>query len=193
VLIHEAVNDAEPRAWPGFRNDYSHYRQPWQDPEFHWGYRMLMGLSGAFAYREWRLDPEFADHVPSARVPIGPYAFDGKAFPASTAYPFRRNVRTILELAQARGGRSALVTMPYDLARSGPGMAVFRVALDEHNAILRELAREQSATLVDLDALAREGHEASRPFFLDVVHMTPEGNRWKAMRIARALLEGGLL
>jgi hypothetical protein len=83
--------------------------------------------------------------------------------------------------------------MPYDLRLSDQGVAVFRAALDEHNAILRELARDHDATLVDLDALAREDFEALKPSFTDLVHMTPAGNRWKAQAIAEAVLAGKLL
>ena len=42
VVIHESVNDVEPRNWPGFHPDYSHYRRPWREE----GVRCLL-LSGA--------------------------------------------------------------------------------------------------------------------------------------------------
>jgi lysophospholipase L1-like esterase len=193
VLIHEAVNDAEPRAWPGFRADYAHYRQPWTYPELSWGYRALVGLSDAFAYRELRRDPEIADDIPVTREPAGAYLFADGKLPPGTEQAFRRNVRTIVEHVRLHGGRAGLITMPYDLSAAEQGVAVYRSGLDEHNAILRALAREQGATLVDLDALARERINDLRPSFLDLVHMAPEGNRWKAQAIAEALLAAKLL
>lgn len=192
VLIHEAVNDAEPRAWPDFREDYSHYRKPWTDLKFPWGYRALVWLSDAFVYRELRSNNDFED-IPVTWEPAGPYRFGGGLLPPGTALPFRRNVRTIVEHVRLRAGHAVLITMPYDLRRSDQGAAVYRSAIDEHNAILRELAREQGVTLVDLDAQARGRFESLAPFFFELVHLTPEGNRWKAEAIAGALLAGRLL
>jgi lysophospholipase L1-like esterase len=193
VLVHEAVNDADPRAWPGFRNDYSHYRKPWRAEELSWGYRLLVRLSDAFVYRELSQDPEVADDIPVSREPAGPFTFSDGKLPSGTEYPFLRNVRTIVEHVGLRGGHTVLVTMPYDLSQTDQGMAAYRAGLDEHNAILRELARRQNAMLVDLDAQARERFQRLKPFFLDLVHVTPEGNRWKAAAIADALLAGKLL
>jgi hypothetical protein len=43
-----------------------------------------------------------------------------------------------------------------------------------------------------VDARGRERPGGTHPFFLDLVHMTPEGNRFKAEVIADAVLQAGL-
>lgn len=188
VLIHEAVNDVDPRNWPGFRPDYSHYRRPWKEIHYSLPYRLLLRASDVAAAIELRRTEAFGLQAVVVQPPRGPFAFANGALPTETAEPFRRNVRTIAELARLHGGRSVLVTMPYDAAR-GPELPVYRAGIEDHNRILRELARDEGFGLVDLDALARQDPDRVRPFFLDLVHMTPEGNRWKAERIADALRE----
>jgi lysophospholipase L1-like esterase len=187
VLIHEAVNDVEPRAWPRFAADYSHYRRHWRDVLLSPAHRALLTVSDLFAVWQLRGDEEFGLAAAVNQLPQGPYRFADGRLPPETAAPFKRNVRTIAEHVRVRGGHAALVTMPYDSSRA-KALPLFRAGLDEHNAILRELAREQDLLLVDLDALAHQRPERWRKEFLDLVHLTPEGNRLKAEAIADALL-----
>ena len=187
VLIHEAVNDVEPRAWPRFAADYSHYRRPWRDVPISPAYRALITTSDLFAVWQLRSEQVFGIAAAVNRPPEGPYRFTDGRLPPETAAPFKRNVRTIAEHVRLRGGHPALVTMPYDSART-EALPLFRAGLDEHNAILRELAQEERLLLVDLDALARQQPERWRREFLDLVHLTPQGNRLKAEAIADALL-----
>ena len=192
VLIHEAVNDVEPRAWPGFASDYSHYRRPWHDVRFSAVFKLLVRASDAFAAAQMRRVEAFGLGAAVNRPAEGRYQFDGGRLPPETAAPFRRNVRTIAEHVRLRGGTPVLITMPYDpeRARDAP---VFHVGLDEHNALLRELARADGYLLVDLDDMARRRPDALRGRFLDLVHVTPEGNRFKAEAIADALLAAKLI
>jgi lysophospholipase L1-like esterase len=192
VLIHEAVNDVEPRAWPGFASDYSHYRRPWQDVRFSSASRLLVQESDAFAAAQMRRTEIFGLGAAVNRPAEGRYRFDGANLPPETAAPFRRNVRTIAEHVRLRGGQPVLITMPYHAARARD-QAPFRAGLDEHNALLRELAREEGFLLVDLDELARQQPDGLQGHFLDLVHMTPEGNRFKAEAIAQALLAAEVL
>lgn len=187
VLIHEAVNDVEPRAWPGFASDYSHYRRPWQNVPISGAYRLLAGTSDLFAAWRLRSQEEFGLGAAVNRPPQGPYRFADGRLPPETAAPFKRNIRTIAELVRVRGGRPVLVTMPYDAVRA-QAAPLFHAGLVEHNATLRELAREEGLLLVDLDEQARQQPERWQGHFLDLVHMTPEGNRLKAEAIAQPLL-----
>jgi lysophospholipase L1-like esterase len=191
VLLHEAVNDVEPRAWPGFRADYSHYRRPWRDLAYPLPYRLLLAWSDAAAALELRRGGGFELERFVVQPRTGPYAFENGRLPRGSEAPFRRNVRSIAEHVRLRGGRPVLVTLPYDPARAA-SHEIHRAGIDEHNAILRELAREHGFALVDLDALFRERPDAGGALFLDLVHVTPEGNRVKAQAIAKALLDAGL-
>jgi lysophospholipase L1-like esterase len=186
VLVHEAVNDVDPRNWPGFRGDYSHYRRSWKDVHFSLPYRLLVRLSDAFAAHEMRKADAFGLQAVVVQPPQGPFAFADGRLPPETAEPFRRNVKTIAELVRVRGGVPVFVTMPYDAARA-EALPVYKAGIDDHNRILRELAGESVGALVDLDALARQDATRLGSAFIDLVHLTPEGNRWKAERIAEAL------
>ena len=96
------------------------------------------------------------------------------------------------EHVRLRGGVPVLVTMPCD-PRADATFVHYRAAIDEHNQILRDLAREHGFALVDLDALARARPDGLHSSFLDIVHMTPEGNRFKAEAIADTLIAEGLV
>ncbi len=186
VLIHEAVNDVDPRNWPGFRADYSHYRRPWRDVHYSLAYRLLVRASDAFAAHELTNTDAFGLQAVVVQPPRGPFAFADGRLPAGTAEPFRRDVQTIADLVRLRGGAPVLVTMPYDAARAD-ALPVYKVGIDEHNQILRDLAAAHGFALVDLDAQARGDAARLRGAFLDLVHLTPDGNRWKAEHIAAAL------
>jgi hypothetical protein len=121
----------------------------------------------------------------------GRYRFEEGRLPPETLGPFRRNIRTIAEHARMKGSRPVLITMPYDSQRARD-LPVFRAGLEEHNSLLRELARDDGFLLVDLDERARQQPDGLREHFLDLVHMTPEGNRFKAEAIADALLAAGV-
>lgn len=191
VVIHEAVNDVDPRRWPGFRADYSHYRKPWTGAHYSLPYRLLVRSSDVFAALELRRADGFDLQSLVTRPPRGPLRDSGGTLPPDTAAAFRRNVRTIAEHVRARGGRVVLATVPYD-PQPGAGDAVYRAGIDDHNRILRQLAREDGLVLADVDARGRARAGGTHPFFLDLVHMTPEGNRFKAEVIAEAMLEAGL-
>jgi lysophospholipase L1-like esterase len=187
VVIHEAVNDVDPRRWPGFRMDYSHYRKPWSEVHYSLPYRLLVRASDIFAASQLRNAAAFDLQAVVTRPPQGPLK---DTLPPETAAAFRRNVQTIAEHVRLRGGHAVLATVPYDPVAAAP--PVFRTGIDDHNRILRELCHQGGFTLADIDARARSRPGGLHPFFLDLVHMTPEGNRFKAEVIAEAMVESGL-
>lgn len=192
VVIHTAVNDAEPRNWPGFRPDYSHYRRPWREIHYSAPFRWLVAASDLFAAWQLRRAPLPDLRGVVVRKPSGPFTFRHGHFPPGTERPFRRNLRSLIVAIRTGGGTPVLATLPYDPVR-GRGLPHYREGIDEHNAILRDLARENQILLVDLAESAREHPETLQPFFVDLVHLSEPGNRLKAEAIARALTESGLL
>jgi lysophospholipase L1-like esterase len=190
VVIHEAANDVDPRRWPGFRADYSHYRKPWGEVHYSLLYRLLVRFSDIFAASQMRDPSAFDIAAVVTRVPNGPLRDGGGTLPPETAVAFRRNVETIAEHVRLHGGHAVLATVPYD--PQAVGLAVYRNGIDDNNRILRELCRKDGFILADVDARGRERPGGTHPFFLDLVHMTPEGNRFKAEVIADAVLQAGL-
>ena len=189
VVIHEAVNDVDPRRWPGFKTDYSHYRKPWTEVHYSLPYRLLVRLSDVFAASQLKTAAFDLQSI-VVRRPQGPLRDEGgDHLPPETALAFRRNVLTIAEHVRARGGQVVLATVPYD---PQGGEAVYRKGIDEHTRILRELAAANGFILADVDARGRALAGGTHRFFLDLVHMTPEGNAFKARVIADALMEAGI-
>jgi lysophospholipase L1-like esterase len=189
VIIHEAANDVDPRRWPGFRNDYSHYRKPWTEVHYSLPYRILVRFSDVFAASQLKT-AAFDLQSLVTRAPQGPLRDADGRLPPETAVAFRRNVLTVAEHARAHGGQVVLATVPYD---PQGGEAVYREGIDEHNRILRELAAADGFVLADVDARGRALPGGTHRFFLDLVHMTPEGNAFKAQVIADAMMKAGIV
>lgn len=201
VVVHHALNDVAARRWQGFRRDYAHYRRPWQEPELGWLERRLIlhsdlwaglasGASGGFTLSD------FANHPFDREAGGVPTNATERWLPAGTEVTFRRNVDTLARLAELRGARVALVTMPWkpDLTYRRDGKKRLWVAgMEQHNAILRELAAEPGRLLVDTAAVVAEGAGRAEPMFLDRVHLTELGAHNKAKMIARELIDAGWL
>jgi len=191
VVIHEAPNDVDPRRWPGFRTDYSHYRKPWTEVHYGVPYRILLRFSDIFAASQLKNAAFDLNSLVTRRL-AHPLNDDEDQLRPETAVAFRRNVLTIAEHVRLHGGHVVLATVPYDPESVGPGLAVFRAGIDEHNGILRAMARAEGFTLADVDAQGRRLNGGTHRFFSDLVHMTPDGNRFKAEVIAEAMTAAGL-
>lgn len=183
VLIHHAVNDVAPRMWPGFRSDYAHYRQPFElRPRG--GLARVSALFAALAGRAEAptLDDAVVRPLTSAAAALAPA---GRA-------TFRRNVLSIGRDARAEGAAVCLITLPVAPRETfpSPDLDLYREGVAEHNDVLREVAAAEDFMLADLDALAR-GEEADNPLlseaFIDLVHVSPDGNLWKALAVGAAL------
>lgn len=185
VVLHDGVNDVFPRLAPGFRSDYTHYARPWNTIRFSAPVRFLTRWSDLFALWELRnvrirLDEHAS--VPHAKI-------TGHALEPWTAEPFRRNLATLGELVVGNGGTPVLMTMPWNEANETTAESVPLVqGMREHNEIERALAAERGWPLFALAARAPE----LQADFVDLVHLSPEGNRRKAELLAHFLLERGL-
>ncbi len=183
VVIHHAINDVFPRLGAGFRSDYTHFSRPWIEERRSWPVRFLTRWSDLYALwqlrsHEFRLDEHVGvphDHLTEELRP-------------ETAAAFRRNLATLGELVAARGGTPVYMTMPWN---GEPRWAdpVLVLGMQEHNALARALAEERGWPLLDLASRQPD----LQPFFVDGVHLTPEGNRRKAELVADFLVEHGLV
>jgi lysophospholipase L1-like esterase len=117
-----------------------------------------------------------------------PWERDGK-LPAGSEAPFRRNIETIGISAEGLGAEVLLLTMPSSPRhRPDPG-ELWLPGLAEHNQILRDLAAAHGWLLADAEPWPDEDPEAAA-MFLDIVHLSKEGNQAKARIVADALLAG---
>jgi hypothetical protein len=178
-VVHHGWNDFVARdAAPGvFRGDYAHALGGFAVPRPR--DRWLLRASALYRLaRHGRRDvPPWAildramdrDFEPS----------DGPAWADLTELePYRRNLRTLIQLGAANGFAVVLTTLP-----RAPDAGEFAVPIDQANAVTREVAGAYPETrLLDLAAESWEG-------FLDAAHIDEAGRRRKAERIAAALLE----
>ena len=95
---------------------------------------------------------------------------------------FRRNTEDLLLLANARGVKRVLMTFPYSPEIPGYfGVEGFRSALDEHNAILRDIANKLDVPLMDL---AKSFPTDKRVWGFDGIHANEEGTVLEAKQVA---------
>lgn len=194
VILHLGANDVEARLWPGYRRDYAHFRRPWHDLRFGFANRLLVRASRGYSALLLRRAKNFTiQNLVNRPLEDGPLLVDGGLAPGTTA-GFRANLRRVLRAAAADGAHGVLATLPY-APHPGEysGGELFAPGVDDHNEVMRELAAELGCTLVDLAEWFGRPETGGQGEFVDLVHVTPEGNRLKAERIAEALLEAGLL
>jgi lysophospholipase L1-like esterase len=192
VVIHHAVNDVMPRNTPGFVPNYTHWRTPLRPPDYNVLQRLLVRYSNLYARRCMQRGDGAL--IALCAVPdVGPFPFrenDG-SFPAETAEPFARNVRSIGRSAESQGAAVCLMTMPCRPPGGTNDFASFRVGMEEHNQILRRLCQENGWLLADAASSFPQSPDLdSEEPFLDLVHLRPVGNDAKAKLVAAALLAG---
>jgi lysophospholipase L1-like esterase len=101
---------------------------------------------------------------------------------------FERNLRNTIALAQANDIQAVLSTWAYYLEQERP--AYWRAAVDENNAIIRQLADEMSVPLYDL----AENLPLDRNLWSDDgIHMYAPGTHEQAREYANFLIEENLL
>jgi hypothetical protein len=189
IVIHEVANDVEARMTPGFRRDYVHWRSVWRlEPAGAW----LTWLVSQSDLCAWLFVQKGAPALREATTlpRTGPWAFDGQRLPIETLAPLERNYRSIAASAALAGGRVLFVTLPVEPPRADRrGFEIHRVGIAEHNQLLRRLAQDSGGPHVDLEQAAQAVDSAElATWFLDLVHVVPAANRWKAERIAAVLL-----
>jgi hypothetical protein len=190
VILHEVVNDTEARNWPDFRADYSHYRVPWSVPHTSELQRWLIANSDFYAWRLERGAPLSITFI-TTRATTG-HVFTNGGFDPATARAYQRNMLSIGRSARVQGAHMMLATLPtvphegdFDLER---GRAPYRAGIAEHNQLMREIAAQESWMLCDLELQMLQLEAAGAELFLDLVHVSPQGNDFKALAIARKLL-----
>jgi lysophospholipase L1-like esterase len=187
VVLHEAVNDLEPRFRANFEPDYSHWRRPVQVQPALGLERLLVRCSDLYLYLQLKggKAPEILDVCTDHSGPTEPLLKEGK-LPHATSFTFRRNILSIARSARANGSEVVLMTLPRNPVCKIGDFWPFGIA--ENNQHLRELASENGYRLADADEAFRARPELAAQF-IDVVHLQPPGNRVKAEVIADALAD----
>jgi len=185
VVIHSGWNDAiiRDRPYP-VRRDYAELFKIFEIPAIpdKWAlrtsviYRLVQRRSG---------DPAWAD----LRHTLEKEPYTGPAKPYDNPeelLPFEHNIEKIIDLAEQRSVHVVLTTLPHSTDERMYGFIDAR-HLDQCNAVIRRLHGERAdvSSLVDLDKIltGRNVH------YTDLAHMTPEGDRMKAVAVGTAIIE----
>ena len=183
VVIHPGWNDGRARQNAAtFRGDYSHVFKPFSPPSFaDWPL-----IRASVVYRALRFlvtgDEGWGSLDASLLQPVDPA--HGEDLDRASEV-FERNLRTIVDLALARGIHPVLVTLPHSTDPAVPFAAV-RENIEHLTKTMRAFASRHAdrVTLVDLDAEMTGANE----WFVDVGHVTEAGRQHKADRIGTAIL-----
>jgi len=183
VVIHQAANDEHARASEAeFRGDYSHYLKVFQPPRII--DRYILRVSVPYRALKFYLNPnpewmfvETASQI-HRRVPE-------RALNARELGVFRRNIETIIDVANARQIKVVLTTMPRSTDERYSHLRFQHI--DQLNEVLRSIAANNDRLLfVDLDKLMTG---KDNQLFRDAVHVNDNGNRMKAEYLGKRIID----
>jgi lysophospholipase L1-like esterase len=104
---------------------------------------------------------------------------------------FRRNIEALMYQTRARGVKTVLMTFPFSPENMGYfGVEGFRKALDGHNEIIRDIARQLDVPLIDLAQMFPTKPEV---WGFDGIHANEAGTELEARLVADFLIERGLV
>ena len=210
VIIYHAINDvgvrlSDPEYFDGLNSAKGYWTD--QDDPLPPSSLLRFGMKrlGIELQADYRLDAKF-------RVPDGIrgcmlenrgaegycHGFDMSANEVLSANPpiyFERNVRNIIRLARGMNSEVLLLTWAYsplDFPIGGGGGMVYQylqTGVDEHNAIIREIADEEDTLFYDLEASMPN----DKMYWVNGIHMKASGAAEMARQIAAYLAETGAL
>jgi len=184
VVIHENCNDEKYRGYAGMRGDYAHVARPLNL----WMYRDRLLYRFSLLYRLGCVLAAKRHPRIYYRPHIGVSMARGKTpdYVPEELGLFRRNIATICELASADGIKVIIPTMPFSRVHRYTEFdeTRFHPHLFGANAILRDLAAEQGAALVDLERMFLDQDH----FFKDGFHLDEVGVSIKALEIGKVIL-----
>jgi hypothetical protein len=183
VILHEGWNDTALRGiGNNVLSDYSNVFKSFEYPDIRDRWLIRSSILYRFLQHRYYGYPPWAN-IRNALdiVPDHPVTFDD----LSELIPFRRNLEKILDFSVVRRMRVILATLPHSTDPNVP-IAAEAIHIDQCNDVVRDIHAQRGETiLVDLDA-KMTGHD--NPLFVDLGHLTPEGDRIKAAELAVAIL-----
>ena len=173
ILIYDNINDYRPRLYPNFDPAYFHYRKVWDGSA-------RLRETGEGNLRAGTIDSYLQ------RMPPEPQGDKAENARRAGTWAFRRNLLSMCGIAKAHGIAIVLSTVVCD--PHGPNSEALMVdAIAEQNQVMKQVAAEQGALLIDLAAAYPQGD-----FFAegDPIHNNEAGAKEKARIIADGLLAG---
>ena len=206
VIVYQGRNELFPQAYNGYRDDYSHFRDPDWDfagtNRFHKAVFRLSHLALLVCtYKGHRLKWESRLENPiygcnlKSNIPTPAEAIRNLDDPARTE-AYRSNVTRLVQSARAAGVDVLLCTMAFRAEKFATGMlpedssmhpALAR-QVAENNAVVREVGERLGVPVAETAVM-----DESEEWFRDDCHMTPEGHARRAEIVRDRLSEAGLL
>lgn len=192
VVIHHAWNERAVRNYEkGFRSDYSHALKYFHEPVIFDRYPIRVSIVYRYLKDALSFEPPwiFIETAIFKRTPQEMVAAAKKYSwkNLDELKPYRRNIKTIMDFANLRGIKPVLTTQPHT---TNPQADHFYIAqhIDQCNAILRDLRVEYADRILfcDVDSLITGKMDEE---FLDVGHLSPKGDSYKAEQIGRVIFE----
>lgn len=210
IVVYHGINDVRANACPPdvFKDDYSQYvwyrvlaaREPAPDEPLAQPRDGPLVLPTALHYAGLAV-AEQAGWITTLppEAPRAEWLDEGADI--KTGRTFRRNLQSLITLAQAQGTPVLLASfatwmdgLPPEAAGSAPfplhlelwgGPAHVLAGIAAHNAVLRDLSAEPGVSLVDMSMRPEHRNEA----FTDICHLTPLGSEAFVERLLPPLLE----
>jgi len=191
VLIQSGVNDVVPRFYPSFNRDYTHFRKSLQPLNTTFLARTAYS-SHLFIIAGWKmgfLTPLTLQSQSQYPMPTVLEAVVNLTRNDTQAY--RDNLVESIDLSEKADAQIWLLTQAHMFNTAFQSHTKDMRLLDEayhrgmveHNALIRELAKNKSIGLIDLEKTM----PPNRAYFHDPIHMSEKGNRIKAKLIAESL------
>ncbi|MBM3984103.1 MAG: hypothetical protein FJ296_00200, partial [Planctomycetes bacterium] len=196
VVDYDSVNDTQVVMRAGFKPDYTHVRRAWTplpEPSLLDRWLGWSHLYGTLFVPEERRQPRrvreciFVEDY--HEIPLVRFEEMGPGFET-----FYWTMRDIVGVARVHGVPVMLCTFAYPkvgkfATPEGASQDIFKSVIQRLNAIIRVVADQDLALLVDLE---QTGPSMSLQF-VDVIHPNAEGHDLIARQVAARLLESGLL
>lgn len=169
IVVYHGANDVRARRYANYSASYDHYRRNWNGSveEFSGRKDYLGGINELIQFE--RPEPPGS---PAANLT------------ASGTAAYRRNLTSIVAVAQAHDVLAVLVTFAADERRAlDEGQPELLAGINEHNVVTREVAQAQGAVLIDLAGQLPDNAD----LFVDSVHLNETGCQVKGEIIAAGL------
>jgi hypothetical protein len=186
VVFHHAINEGRGRGRRSeVRGDYTHFLTPFQYPSI--PDALLIRASVIYRWLKQRVtrEPDWA--FLDAAVVRDEERKEGDPYrQLSDLEPYERNIRSIVDIALARGITPVLVTQPHSTDPETHFQDV-EEHMRQSNTLVRHLAEtyDGKVLLVDLDVECTGRND----LFTDRIHMTEAGIELKARAIADVVQE----
>lgn len=196
VLIQSGVNDVAPRFYPDFAADYTHFRKPLQSLNVNFAVRIAYH-SHLFIIAGWKLGLLKPLTLQSqSQYPLPPVSEAVANLNRNGTQAYQDNLSEAIDVSRKADVHVWLLTQAHMFGTTFQAPTKEMRLLDdayhrgmiEHNLLIRELAKNKSVGLIDLENTM----PPKRAYFHDPIHMSEEGNQIKAKLIAQSLQKTGI-